>query len=222
MHAPTTLTETQSRDILNELLIRHYKISLRTAQRILRSREDSEDAVQTAYLAVLREFESFRGESSFRTWVTRIVINCCLAQLRERRARPQIPLEDIQLTLKSNVPSPEALCYLCEMQARHKKAASRLSGPLREVYEPCVVSGLKFTEVARQLGLTTVAAKSRLFRARRKVKNALNQPPNAGRHKSLGRVFVQGMESSCGRTVMFSHKLAVIVPSRKSKQKKQS
>ena len=55
------------RDSLNELFAEHYKASLWTALRILRSKEDSEDAVQNAYCAAFRNFHQFRGESSFKT-----------------------------------------------------------------------------------------------------------------------------------------------------------
>src|SRR5713101_6403906 len=88
-------------DAINELFSQHYKVSLRTAHRILRSKEDSEDAVQTAYCAAFRHFHRFRGESSFKTWITRIVVNCCLMQLRERRAKPQVALDEIQHGLES-------------------------------------------------------------------------------------------------------------------------
>lgn len=79
----------------------HYEASLRVARRILRSREDSEDAVQTAYCAAFRNLHTFRGEASFKTWITRIVVNCCLKQVRKRRARPWVALDDAKHALPS-------------------------------------------------------------------------------------------------------------------------
>jgi RNA polymerase sigma-70 factor, ECF subfamily len=160
-------------DAINELFAQHYQTSLRTAQRILRSKEDSEDAVQTAYCAVLRNLDRFRGESSFKTWITRIVVNCCLMQLRERRARPQVSLDEVPPALESHTTTPEALCYLRELQAAHRRAASTLPQVLQDVYAEAVISGVAFPKVAHRLGLTTAAAKSRLFRARRKVEHSL-------------------------------------------------
>ena len=80
MHQQPNLSETlpSQGDAINKLFAEHYKASLRTAYRILRSKEDSEDVVQTAYCAAFRHFHRFRGESSFKTWITRIVVNCCL------------------------------------------------------------------------------------------------------------------------------------------------
>jgi len=110
---------------INELFAQHYKASLLTAYRLLRSKEDSEDAVQTAYFSAFRHFHGFRGESSFKTWITRIVVNCCLMQLRDRRARPQVPLDDAESTVASNAATPEVLCYRAELEAAHARAASR-------------------------------------------------------------------------------------------------
>jgi len=82
-------------DVINDLFAQHYRASLRTAFRILRSNEDADDAVQNAYFEAFRHFNKFRGESSFKTWITRIVVNCYLMHLRERHYRPQVPLDDV-------------------------------------------------------------------------------------------------------------------------------
>src|SRR6202051_519688 len=70
-----------------ELLGRHYASSLRLARGMLRSEEESQDAVQSAYFSALRHIRNFRGDATFKTWITRIVMNECLARLRERRRR---------------------------------------------------------------------------------------------------------------------------------------
>jgi RNA polymerase sigma-70 factor, ECF subfamily len=175
MTQQTTVNETppSERDAINELFAQHYKASFRTAQRILRSREDSEDAVQNAYCSAFRNFHRFRGESSFKTWLTSIVVNCCLLQLRKRRAKALVALDDVQRTLASHAATPEALCYLRELQAAHAKAASELPQILRDVYTCSVISGVAFPNVTHRLGLTTAAAKSRLLRARRRVEHSL-------------------------------------------------
>ncbi len=162
-------------EAVNELFARHYDVCFRVAYRILRSKEDSEDAVQTAYYSAFRNLHKFRGEASFKTWVTRIVVNCCLAQLRRRRARPWVPLDDADRALSAieSHATPEALCGLSELRAAHASVASRLPRRLRDVYVPCAISGLELPGVAQSLGLTAVAAKARFFRARRKVEDSL-------------------------------------------------
>jgi RNA polymerase sigma factor (sigma-70 family) len=161
---------------IEQLFSQHYNASLRTAYRILRSREDAEDAVQTAYHIAFRHLSTFRRDSSFNTWVTRIVVNCCLAHLRQLRSRMLVGFHDVERTLSLAVSqslTPEELCYQGEMQSAQYQAASQLSPDLRDVYAPCAIAGAGYAEVARKLGLTRAAAKSRLFRARRIVQHTL-------------------------------------------------
>jgi len=151
-------------DAINELFAQHYGVSLRTAYRILRSKEDAEDAVQTAYCAAFRNFNNFRGESTFKTWITRIVVNSCLIQLRERRAKRQVSLDDIQPALESHALTPEKLCYQRELQAAHTKAASRLPQILRDIYGPCLIADIAFPTVAHHLGVVRdLIARRELF-----------------------------------------------------------
>jgi RNA polymerase sigma-70 factor, ECF subfamily len=158
---------------LDALLAEHYKGSVRTAIHILRSKEDSEDAVQTAYCAAFRRFDRFRGESSFKTWITRIVVNCSLMMLRDRSARPHISLNHVERTLASEEMTPEDLCYLAELQAAYASAATKLPKPLHDVYAASDMSQVALPTVADHLGVTTAAAKSRLLRAGRRMEAAL-------------------------------------------------
>jgi len=175
MYQQTNVNETEpcQVDPINALFAQRSKTSLRTARRILRSKEDSEDAVQAAYCAAYRKFHTFRRKSSFGKWITRTVVNCCLMQLRERRVGRQVALDDLQPSLESQAITPEAVCYLREHHAAHTKAASRLPQKLQDVYAPCLSAGIAFSTVAHDPGLTANAAKSRLFRARRKVEHTL-------------------------------------------------
>src|SRR5215472_6564046 len=66
-----------------ELFERHYPSSLCVARGILRSEEESQDAVQSAYLSAFRHIHAFRGDASFKTWIGRIVTNHCLMRLRQ-------------------------------------------------------------------------------------------------------------------------------------------
>jgi RNA polymerase sigma-70 factor (ECF subfamily) len=140
---------------------------------MLRSREDAEDAVQTAFCSAFQHLHDFRAESTFRTWLTRIVVNCCLMQLRDRSAGTHVDFAEIENMIGCPAATPERLCYLAELQAAHAKAASVLPHLLHEVYAESAFSGVAFDEVVRKLRLTPNAAKSRLFRARRRIGHAL-------------------------------------------------
>src|ERR1700734_2048715 len=68
---------------ITELFNRHYPSSLRLARGILRSLEEAQDSVQSAYLSAFLHLDSFREDAAFKTWITRIVTNHCLMRLRQ-------------------------------------------------------------------------------------------------------------------------------------------
>src|SRR5271165_3394929 len=83
-----------NREAMAELFRRHYPLSIRLARRILPARDESSDAVQSAYLSAFRNFNSFRGDSRFKTWITRIVVNQCLMRIRNSARTRLISLDD--------------------------------------------------------------------------------------------------------------------------------
>ncbi len=172
---------------ISELFTRHYSSCLRLARAILRSEDDSRDAVQSAYVSAFQHFYDFRGESSFRTWISRIVINRCMVERRTpwRRAawiyldgQPGGRAVDF---LACHAPTPERSAYSQEIHSALTSAVSRLPGNLRDAFALYCVSGLSVKEVAEALGLTQAAAKTRVFRAREKVRSHL-QPVWMHRH----------------------------------------
>jgi RNA polymerase sigma-70 factor (ECF subfamily) len=164
---------------LTELFGRHYGPCLRLAHGILRSKDDSQDAVQAAYLQAFRHLRRFRGEASFKTWITRIVVNCCLLQLREARRRASwVQLEDLESgrgpdLLASRAPSPETATWSREIDSAFSEAFARLPKKLSDAYGLYCVSHLSLRETAAQLGLTLPATKTRLSRARAGMRQQL-------------------------------------------------
>jgi RNA polymerase sigma-70 factor (ECF subfamily) len=156
---------------ISELFDRHYSSSLRLAGRILRSWDQAQDAVQTAYFSAFQHLSRFREDASFKTWLSRIVVNSCLMQLRDRARRAGwVRLENLKGGLGSDglvspTPSPEKAAWFLEIASAFTDAASKLPKHLREVYILHSVAGLTVPEVANALGLTLPAAKMRLFRA---------------------------------------------------------
>jgi len=162
-----------------ELLGRHYASSLRLARGILRSEEESQDAVQSAYFSALRHIRDFRGDATFKMWITRIVMNECLARLRERRRRRDwVSVDDWGLNAELNMlasaaPTPEKFTLYQEIASALSDAASILPKPLRDVFALCAFSGLSLEEAATALGLTVGATKTRLFRANARMRSHL-------------------------------------------------
>lgn len=164
---------------ITELFARHYPTSLRVARGILRSDDESQDAVQAAYFSAFQHLQNFRGDACFKTWIMRIVVNCCLMQLREARRRATwVHLDDLGGAQGPDIavspaPTPEKSTWCGEISSAFSEAVSRLPEHLREVYTLHFVSGMSLKEVAAHLGLTLPAAKTRLFRARTRVKSHL-------------------------------------------------
>jgi RNA polymerase sigma-70 factor, ECF subfamily len=162
---------------LSELFERHYPSSLSVARRILRSDEESQDAVQSAYLSAFRHLQSFRGDAAFKTWITRIVTNHCLMRLRQPWLR-WIDLDTLAVNggssrLTSPEPTPEASAFCREIATSLAAATASLPKPLLEVFQLYAFSGLSLRQVAAVMGLTLPAAKSRLFRANARMRKRL-------------------------------------------------
>jgi RNA polymerase sigma-70 factor (ECF subfamily) len=162
-----------------ELLGQHYASSLCLARGILRSEEEAQDAVQSAYFSALLHIRNFRGDATFKTWITRIVMNECLARLRERRRRRDwVSVDDWGLgaelkMLASATPTPEKFTLCQEIASALSDAASILPKPLRDVFALCAFSGLSIGETAAALGLTVGATKTRLTRAHARMRSHL-------------------------------------------------
>lgn len=161
---------------ISELFEHHYPAALRVARGILRSEEDSQDAVQSAYLTAFRHLDSFRGDSTFKTWITRIVTNHCLMLLRQPRFRFRwINFDELAGSGASSQPvstglNPENSTLSHELASALSEAAARLPERLCEVFKLYAFSGLTIREVAEVTGLTLPAAKTRLFRAQTRMR----------------------------------------------------
>jgi RNA polymerase sigma-70 factor (ECF subfamily) len=165
-------------DAMGELFRRQYEFSIAVARRILPEQEEFLDAVQSAYLSALQHFRSFRGEGSFRPWIRRIVLNHCLMRLREpRRRRAILSLDQpspngAPFEVAAEWPTPEELALRAERDGAVADAVSMLPKPLSDVFTRCT-SGMSISDAAEELGLTVPATKTRLFRARSRLRQKL-------------------------------------------------
>ena len=170
-----------NRDAIAELFRRHYTHSVAVAHRILPEQEEFLDAVQSAYLSAFRNFQSFRGDASFKTWITRIVLNQCLMRLREprwRRIKVSVdPLgrDGARPSIAVDSRTPENLALLAEIESAVAEAVSKLPKALSDVFTRCSVSGFSIRDTAEALGLTVPATKTRLFRARLELRQKLQK-----------------------------------------------
>jgi RNA polymerase sigma-70 factor (ECF subfamily) len=154
----------------------------RIALRILNDPQDAEDALQETYLKAMRALSNFEGRSSLTTWLYRIAVNEALMMVRKRR--PEVPVEDepdeededaghaMQIVDWCCLPESE----LVSVEAKNfiNKAIDRLPEKLRTVFVLRDVEGLSIKETADVLELTEMNVKTRLLRARLKMRAALS------------------------------------------------
>jgi len=170
-----------------EALVQRYdRDVLRLALNLLHSPEDARDVYQEAFLKVYRNLHTFRLDSSFYTWLYRIVTNVCLDHLRRRRSRPedQAPMTDSELRNDGPVQdffdrqadsaaSPEQNLLGQEIGQRIDRALESLSPRERMIFELKHKQGLKLRAIGEVLGTTEETVKNSLFRATRKLRAQL-------------------------------------------------
>ncbi len=158
--------------------------------KIARNHEDAEDALQDAFLKAFCNIEQFQGNSRFYTWLVRIAVNEALMKLRKRRIdRQAVPLDDVAACLANttaNEPErwnddPERRYAELEAQEIICKAMGGLSPRLCTVFLLRHIEELSMRETAETLGLSASAVKSRLVRARSRLRNQL-QTSFPGKH----------------------------------------
>jgi RNA polymerase sigma-70 factor (ECF subfamily) len=158
------------------LVKRHQGRLFKAAHQITNNREDAEDAVQDAFLNAFKHLDSFRGDSSFVTWLTRISIN---QALMARRAKPwrttslDIGNDTEEGTTPLEIPAggytPEEICSQRELKQILFAWTARMNKRLGQVWHLHTIGDLADKEIAQALGLTLTTVKSRLFRARREL-----------------------------------------------------
>jgi len=177
------------------LVMPHWEVLLRITQRILRNREDSEDAVQTALLDAFRNLNGFRGRSRFSSWLTRIAMNAALMRLRVSRRKRETSLDEATETgeararfhLVETRPNPEQEYLSKEGRVLLQKALKKL-GPLYvEVLNLRNVQELSAKETARILELPVGTVKARLHRARTKLTGHVQSIVKRKRHRGIVR-----------------------------------
>jgi RNA polymerase sigma-70 factor (ECF subfamily) len=163
---------------LEELLERHEPRLYRFARRLCRNPADAEDVLQESLLAAARGIGGFRGASSLSTWLYTIARSHCIKTHRRRRSAPmEISLEAEEAAPARErpdpAPDPEATLRARRLEAALEQAIARLDRPYREVLILRDVEGLTAPEVATVTGLSIAAVKSRLHRARARVREEM-------------------------------------------------
>ena len=177
--------------------------AFRLAFRITRNQEDAEDAQQEALLKAHRNIGQFEGRARFTTWISRIAINEALMCLRKRRTVVHVPLEDalpedeaasVNFELHSNIQDPETAYSQKELRNMLTHAIAELRPLHREVFLLRAVESLSVVETAKALQVSVSTVKTRMRRARRELKEILqnaNRPAMQASAESIGSLSVE-------------------------------
>jgi RNA polymerase sigma-70 factor (ECF subfamily) len=166
------------------LMRRHNRTMFRTARAILRDDAEAEDALQEAYLQAYRALPGFRAESRFSTWMVRIVANEALMRLRKETRRAQIVpiqsadatpgLEELADPMNDDY-RPEPSAERAEMRRLLERQIDALPDAYRTVFMLRAVEELPVEEVAAVLQIPEATVRTRFFRARSLLREALAQ-----------------------------------------------
>jgi RNA polymerase sigma-70 factor (ECF subfamily) len=175
-------------EAFEKLVSPHWNVLLRVSQRILRSREDAEDAVQIAFLNAWRNLDAFQGRSRFSSWLTRITINSAFMRLRANRCKNEVSLDEMvhadaptRFHVFEARPNPEDEFSANEVLGLIDRTLNQLNPRYAEVLRMSVLQELTGKEAARILDVPVTTVKSRLYRARailsRSLQPMVGSPP---------------------------------------------
>jgi RNA polymerase sigma-70 factor (ECF subfamily) len=164
---------------LQDAVSQYLPVFFKRAYRYVGNPHDAEDAVQDALLSAWKHLDQFKGTAKMTTWLTSIVTNSALGKLRRKPRHPHISVDerighekelcvsDILADTRSN---PEIECIRSELHGHIMESLTKLSAAQRQVIQMRDLEGLTTSEVAKTLGLSEVAVKAQVSRARSKLR----------------------------------------------------
>jgi RNA polymerase sigma-70 factor (ECF subfamily) len=161
------------------LIRRHNRRLFRAARGVLRDDAEAEDVVQAAWVSAFAGLDGFRGEAGLATWLTRIALNEALGRLRKRRPGVGLDRLDeggvVMFPLSPPPPGPESEAGRARVRAVIERAVDSLAPPFRSVFVLRAIEEIGTEETAALLGLRPETVKTRLHRARRQLRQALER-----------------------------------------------
>ena len=178
-----------------ELILKHEKIVYNVALRMMNHSEDARDISQEVFLKAYRSLSNFDERSAFSTWLYRITHNTCIDEMRKRKGKQTYSLEEelesedgsMQRQIADESDTPEESLLREEQKSEILQALDTLSEEHKAAIILRDVKGLAYEEIAEILELSLGTVKSRINRARNRLKNEIlkirEQNETAVRHK---------------------------------------
>ncbi len=158
-----------NKDAFCQLMEAHEKKIFALSFKYMQNTHDASDAAQEAILKVFIHLAKFRFQSAFSTWVYRVVVNTCMDMLRKKK--DTIALEDYET--RSPYANPDQDVLYSEFKAGLLKAVADLPPDFKSILILKDMEHKKYEEIAQMLGISEGTVKSRLNRAREKLKKLL-------------------------------------------------
>ncbi len=167
----------------DELILKYSPRLYGLVYNMTSNHDDTHDMLQDVWSKAYRSINSFRGKSSFYTWIHSIAVNMTINFLKKRTRRTHQSLDDIESSVHQDkdlielaaTSTPVREANLNELQKRLNDAMQRLSEDHRTVVTMFDIQGLPHAEIAKILGVSEGTVRSRLFYAHRQLQNFLSE-----------------------------------------------
>jgi RNA polymerase sigma factor (sigma-70 family) len=164
----------------NQLILHHQSIAYNVAYRILADADTASDATQDGFIKAFSRIGQYRG-GSFKAWILRIITNTCYDSLRARKRHPMVSIEkededadgEHDATLLDTAERPDEYVMRRELAGVIQQAIGQLPADQRTVLILCDVEGMDYQEIAEATGAALGTVKSRLSRARARLRDIL-------------------------------------------------
>ncbi|MCA9934656.1 MAG: sigma-70 family RNA polymerase sigma factor [Ardenticatenaceae bacterium] len=164
----------------NRLVIHYQELAYNVARRIVGSPQAAEDITQESFIAAYQALNRFRG-GSFKSWLLRIVTNRCYDELRRHKRRPQSSIDELTEDnesapfMRSSGETPEQHQQRVELAEAIERCLQALPDDQRTAAVLCDVEGYDYNEIAGILSVSLGTVKSRISRARGKLRDCLQK-----------------------------------------------
>lgn len=168
-------------DAFNRLVLAYQDLAYNVAYRMLGDDALAEECTQESFLSAFRHLGTYRG-GSFKSWVLRMVTNACYDEIRRQYRHPTVPLEPVNdddeeiespSWLAADEPSPENISETKEIDQAIQHCLGTLLPDFRTVIVLVDVQGMDYDEVSESIKTPLGTIKSRLARARQKMRDCL-------------------------------------------------
>ncbi len=181
MDEPNLIQDAQTGDVnaYNTLVLHYQDAVYNVAYRIMGEPASASDATQEAFISAYKAIRNFRG-GNFKAWLMRIVTNACYDELRRRKRRPQLSLDELTednesspLLVSEAVPKPESFLARKELVNAIEHCLQGLPADQRTAAVLRDIEGYDYREIAEIMVSSVGTVKSRISRARAKLRECL-------------------------------------------------